>query len=74
MKSFIKFLFRLISFPFWAGLVLIALFYKFLYACYHYLIYGGELISYVKNDEKTIFQCYLLLRDNIQAINKNGKA
>ena len=46
MKTIIKILFRIIAFPFVAGMILIAAIRNYLYTCWLWLRHGGELLTH----------------------------
>lgn len=46
-----NFVLRLLCIPFICGLVAMACIWKFLNVIYHYLLFGGELVTYMKNDD-----------------------
>lgn len=61
MKS-IRFLTRVLALPFLAVVILIHVLTKWMQFCIHFLIHGGEIISYDKNlNQKKITDLYDLI-------------
>ncbi len=58
LQKLITLFFRIISLPFIAGIWLIFLFRLFVINMYRYVRYGGEMIVYMKSDEKSIIGIY----------------
>jgi hypothetical protein len=57
--AFWRILFRLIAFPFFAGIALIATVVLWLKYCLNFLRFGGEAIAYTReNGEKTLGNMY----------------
>lgn len=50
--NLIKILLRIITFPMWSGLILVACLRDWIGNSYWYLMYGGEAITYRRKNEK----------------------
>jgi hypothetical protein len=54
-----KYIIRILGFPFYIGLVLISLLKLLALHSYYWILHGGEVVAYVnKNERKTIYDIY----------------
>lgn len=63
-----KYILRTITLPFVIGLLLIYMVYYVILKSYHFILYGGEFITYNKGDKKMIYDIYEQLKT------KNGSS
>lgn len=62
MKTVIKVIQRILALPFVFGIFMIKNVAMAVVGSILFLMYGGELISYTKNDKKTIYDIYCELK------------
>jgi len=64
MERKIQFIFRVLAIPFVFSTIWLAYTFYALRNSYLFLLYGGEWITYTKDDRNTIRDIYLKLKEN----------
>lgn len=68
-----KYILRIIAFPFMFSLILISFNYHVIRKALLFLMHGGEWYCYEKNDKHTIGELYHLLKESKKLLRKNIK-